>query len=442
MKPFASGDAIHGRHDPTRASAHPDAHLAVAAGAGADAAAHRRLLRPLPPPGQPRHAGPRGCRQRTGSAAPGRPAPGAALPAGDCRPTNARRPRLTSRQRPPWHPCSPCRRPQAAPDLELAANAPDTTGKGVTALPQLSETLPLTPAGDAAAKEVPRATAEREAVYDAVVQRFTLFDLGRLRGWRAARRRSTSRRSAPTRSRRWWRGLNRSATLDASCPVMAISGKLDTLLAACNDLELIAQVRDSVGKGVGLTPYAAYLTAIKQSCTDAAEEAARPPQACACRSWWPRLGRRIPATRRKAANALGLAGADAKAAVPALVEALKATPTRRCAAPPPAPWPRSARPPYRPCSGPPSRARIARCAPGLPALGESRPADPQPRAPSSPALKDPDKEVRAGRRVRAWPAWATGPCRRCARRRRRRTPAPRWPWGRSARPRSTPPCPT
>jgi hypothetical protein len=238
-------------------------------------------------------------------------------------PTPAEAPTAPPEEPPPAPvaPLFPTRTQQPAPDLELAANAPDDGGR-VTALPRLSEAMPTMTSADASAKEVAKPTAEREALYDGVVQRYILYDLGRLRGLPGRKAALDFEALGPDAIPALVRGLNQSATLDASCPVMAISARLSALLADCNDLELIAKVRDSVGKGVGFTPYAAYLDAIKQSCAARLKKSQRGvkpnvPKLVAA------LKAKDPAARREAANALGLAGADAKAAVPALVGALK-----------------------------------------------------------------------------------------------------------------------
>ena len=73
---------------------------------------------------------------------------------------------------------------------------------------------------------------------------------------------------------------------------------------------------------LGPTLYHEYLTALKKSCTDRLKKSQnllkpRIPQLVAA------LKSRDATTRRKAANTLGLAGPDARAAVPALIEALK-----------------------------------------------------------------------------------------------------------------------
>jgi HEAT repeat protein len=294
----------------------------------------------------------------------------------------------------PVAPLFPTRRPQPAPDLELAANAPDAPARVVTALPALSEALLPTPPADATPKEVPKPTAEREALYDAVVQRFVLYDLGRLPGLAGRKAMLDFEALGPDAIPALVRGLNRSATLDASCPVASISGKLGTLLAECKDLELLARVRDGIGKGVGLTPYAAYLDALKQSCAQRLKKSQdllkpRVPHLVAA------LKSKDAAARRKAANALGLAGADARAAVPALVEALKdhdpqvrGTAARALSAIGPA--------------AVPALLKVAESSPDRPArslaylaLGEVRPIETEASRALVAALKDPDKEVRA-----------------------------------------------
>jgi HEAT repeat protein len=219
-------------------------------------------------------------------------------------------------------PLTPGHRPRPTPSPELAAVAPaPRPAASVAPLPQLSQTLLLTPTKEPS-KEAPKATPEREAQYDRVVDRFILADVGRLRGLEARKAVLDLQALGPEAIPALVRGLNRSATLDASCPVMSISEKLGALLAKCNDMELLAQVRDDIGKGVGFTPYASYLTALKQSCADRVKKSqdtfkSRLPQLVAA------LKSKDPATRVKAANTLGLGGAAAKTAIPALVEALK-----------------------------------------------------------------------------------------------------------------------
>ena len=205
--------------------------------------------------------------------------------------------------------------------MELVARTPKIAGS-VAPLPQLAETLLIGSRAAVATQEVPRATAQREALYDAVVQRFMLYDMGRLRGLEGRKAALDFDALGADAIPALVRGLNRSATLDASCPVMAISAKLGTLLGGCQDLDLIAEVRETIGKGVGPTPYHAYLTGLKVSCRDRlmkAHDGLKPriPQLVIA------LKSKDALTRRKAANTLGLAGADAKAAIPELIAALK-----------------------------------------------------------------------------------------------------------------------
>jgi HEAT repeat protein len=305
-------------------------------------------------------------------------------------------PETTPAHPPTMAPPVPTRGPQPALDLGLAANASDRGASLVRTaleLPKLSETLRLAPPGEAAPKEVPRATPEREALYDAVVQRFILFDVGRLPGLPGRKAALDFEALGPDAIPALVRGLNHSATLDASCPVVSISDKLGRLLASCSDVELLTEVRDSIGKGVGPTLHHAYLTALKQSSAERLKKSKallkpRVPQLVAA------LKSKDPATRRKAANTLGLAGAEAKAAVPALVEALKDSDSQArgyAASALAAVGPRAV----------PALLKAAEASPdrqvrGLAyqALGDSRPADDAtPRALVA-ALGDPDREVR------------------------------------------------
>ena len=49
------------------------------------------------------------------------------------------------------------------------------------------------------------------------------------------------------------RGLNRAAKIEHSCPVVFIAKKLDRLLMASDDRELLEFARDEIGTDVGRT---------------------------------------------------------------------------------------------------------------------------------------------------------------------------------------------
>jgi HEAT repeat protein len=289
-------------------------------------------------------------------------------------------------------PLFPTRRAQPAPDLELAARATDSSTKGIMPLPSLSESLLVATTGDAK-REVQRATPERERLYEAVVDRFILYDIGRLPGLPGRKAKldfdSLDLDAIPALVR----GLNRSATLDASCPVMAISSKLGQLLGRCKDVELLAEARDNIGRGVGITPYASYLTSLKQSCAERvkrSQDSLRPnvPKYVAA------LKSKDAAARRKAANSLGLAGPEAKAAVPDLITALKdpdeqvrVTAARALAAIGPAAVPALLK------AAESDSDRGVRTLAFL-ALGESRPVSGDALRALVAALSDPDKDLR------------------------------------------------
>jgi hypothetical protein len=285
-------------------------------------------------------------------------------------------------------PLVPARQPQRPP-VDKPALA-----RTVAELPQLSESLRIKSPAETALKEVPRATREREALYDAVVQRFILYDVGRLGVLDGRQAALDFEALGPDAIPALVRGLNRSATLDASCPVSSISFKLGALLASCTDLELIAEVRDGIGKGVGPTPHQAYLMALKRNCDQhlkKSKELLKPrvPQLVAA------LKSKDTLERRKAANTLGLAGAEAKAAVPALIGALKdADPEARGYA---ARALAAIGPPAVPAllkaaeSSPDPQVRSLACL----ALGESRPTTDRITRALVAARDDPDPAVRA-----------------------------------------------
>jgi hypothetical protein len=109
------------------------------------------------------------------------------------------------------------------------------------------------------APSLPYLTKEEEDKLDEVVNRFIQYDIGRLQGKEAEKALRDFKKLGPEAIPSLVRGLNRAARIEHSCPVLVIAQKLNRLLAASDDQELMEYVKDNIGSGVGRTRHAGIL---------------------------------------------------------------------------------------------------------------------------------------------------------------------------------------
>jgi hypothetical protein len=109
------------------------------------------------------------------------------------------------------------------------------------------------------APSLPYLTKEAEDKLDEIIDRFMLYDIGRLQGQEAAKALKDFKNLGPEAIPALVRGVNRAAAIEHSCPVVVIAQKLGRLLAASDDQELMEFVRDNIGSGVGRTRHAGVL---------------------------------------------------------------------------------------------------------------------------------------------------------------------------------------
>lgn len=123
-------------------------------------------------------------------------------------------------------------------------------------------------AGSLAAGQVPenapRLENQTEEEYDRIVDRFILYDIGRLgvlEGQQALRDfNRLDARAIPALVR----GLNRAANIEASCPVVLISNKLRSLLSFTEDTRVLESALRTLGQGVNRTYHAEILRDVRQ----------------------------------------------------------------------------------------------------------------------------------------------------------------------------------
>ncbi len=113
------------------------------------------------------------------------------------------------------------------------------------------------------APSLPYLTKEEEDKLDEIVERFMLYDIGRLQGREGAKALKAFKDLGPEAIPALVRGLNRAAAIEHSCPVVVIAQKLGRLLAASDDQELLEFVKDNIGSGVGRTRHAGVLADLR-----------------------------------------------------------------------------------------------------------------------------------------------------------------------------------
>jgi hypothetical protein len=113
------------------------------------------------------------------------------------------------------------------------------------------------------AESLPYLTKEEEDKLDEIIDRFMLYDIGRLQGQEGAKALKAFQDLRSDAIPALVRGLNRAAAIEHSCPVVVIAQKLGRLLAASDDQELLEFVKDNIGAGVGRTRHAGVLADLK-----------------------------------------------------------------------------------------------------------------------------------------------------------------------------------
>ncbi|MFO0879418.1 MAG: hypothetical protein U0840_18890 [Gemmataceae bacterium] len=111
----------------------------------------------------------------------------------------------------------------------------------------------------AIAPSLPALTREEEDRLDEVIDQFILADTGQLRGPEARKAMAAFDKLGMESVPALIRGLNRSARINHSCPVLMISKKLATLLGKSDDPVLLDFARDEIGATVTRTPHARVL---------------------------------------------------------------------------------------------------------------------------------------------------------------------------------------
>lgn len=100
------------------------------------------------------------------------------------------------------------------------------------------------------APSLPLLTDKEEARLDEIVNRFILFDTGKLNGAEGKKALADFQKLGPESIFALIRGLNRSANIESSCPAVTIARKIAILVRRTDDLELLEFARENIGMGV------------------------------------------------------------------------------------------------------------------------------------------------------------------------------------------------
>jgi hypothetical protein len=116
------------------------------------------------------------------------------------------------------------------------------------------------------APTLPLLSQEEEKQLDEIIDRFILFDSGKLTGDEGKKAKEDFEKLGSEATFALIRGLNRAAKLEGSCPALIIAKKLNKIFAASDDKELLDFAKENVGAGVKESRHANTLADLKLMC--------------------------------------------------------------------------------------------------------------------------------------------------------------------------------
>jgi sulfur transfer complex TusBCD TusB component (DsrH family) len=116
------------------------------------------------------------------------------------------------------------------------------------------------------APSLPLLTEEEEAKLDAIIDRFIQFDTGKLKGAEGKKALQDFQKLGPEAIPALIRGLNRAATIEATCPAATIGKKLVGMIKASDDTQLLDFARENIGAGVDKSPHMGIIKDLRVAC--------------------------------------------------------------------------------------------------------------------------------------------------------------------------------
>jgi hypothetical protein len=116
------------------------------------------------------------------------------------------------------------------------------------------------------APSLPLLTKEEEAQIQRVIDRFIQYEMGKLDASEGGKAVAALKALGPEATPGLVHGLNRAANLGGSCPAVVLARKLDMLVSASNDRQLLDFVRENVGLGVTVKRHMNALQQLRLTC--------------------------------------------------------------------------------------------------------------------------------------------------------------------------------
>lgn len=134
----------------------------------------------------------------------------------------------------------------------------------------IANALAADPAGESKvhpfAPSLAQLSEEEEARIDRVIDRFMLYDIGKLRGEEGKSALRDFDKLSADAIPALIRGLNRAARIEHSCPATVIAKKLHRMLMGSQDTDLLEFARDEIGSGVGRSRHQAIIQDLRVAC--------------------------------------------------------------------------------------------------------------------------------------------------------------------------------
>lgn len=115
-------------------------------------------------------------------------------------------------------------------------------------LVQVGQPLPST--GHPLAPSIPQLTPAQEKRIDGIIERFILFDTGKLKGAAGKQAYYDFQALGPEAIFQLIDAFNRTAEMEHSCPVVLIGKKIAGILSASKDLQLLTFAKENLGAGI------------------------------------------------------------------------------------------------------------------------------------------------------------------------------------------------
>lgn len=142
----------------------------------------------------------------------------------------------------------------------------DTPTKSPGETPPSRKPNPLAPS-------LPLLTDEEETKLDDIINKFIEYDTGKLRGDDGKKALEAFQALGPEATFALIRGLNKSASIEMTCPCATIGKKLLVTIRTTKDPDLLDYIRENVGVGITKSPHMGILKDVRAAATSRKKDA-------------------------------------------------------------------------------------------------------------------------------------------------------------------------